>query len=123
MPGYVAPASWGKTPEKVIVQREELAGNLLFRRGLQACGQAAMSVFVKSLGTASAGTAVQAKPKLSRGGIRTPLIDPSLLAAAPKRQSSMDTFLKQTAFIEDGRLAREMRAVKRAGNKSTKNTE
>jgi hypothetical protein len=52
-----------------------------------------------------------------------PLIDPGLLAAAPKRQSSMDTFLKQTAFIEDGRLAREMRAVKRAGNKSTKNTE
>ena len=126
MPGYVAPASWGKTPEKIIVQREELAGDLLFRRGLQACGQAAMSVFVKSLGgTASAGTAVQAqaKPKLSRGGIRTPLIDPSLLAAAPKRQSSMDTFLKQTAFIEDGRLTREMRAVKRAGNKSTKNTE
>jgi DNA polymerase elongation subunit (family B) len=126
MPGYVAPASWGKTPEKIIVQREELAGDLLFRRGLQACGQAAMSVFVKSLGgTASAGTAVQvqAKPKLSRGGIRTPLIDPSILAAAPKRQSSMDAFLKQTAFIEDGRLAREMRAVKRAGNKSTKNTE
>jgi DNA polymerase elongation subunit (family B) len=126
MPGYVAPASWGKTPEKIIVQREELAGDLLFRRGLQACGQAAMSMFVKSLGgTASAGTAVQvqAKPKLSRGGIRTPLIDPSILAAAPKRQSSMDAFLKQTAFIEDGRLAREMRAVKRAGNKSTKNTE
>ena len=126
IPGYVAPASWGKTPEKIIVQREELAGDLLFRRGLQACGQAAMSVFVKSLGgTASAGTAVQAqaKPKLSRGGIRTPLIDPSLLAAAPKRQSSIDAFLKQTAFIEDGRLAREMRAVKRAGNKSTKNTE
>ena len=126
IPGYVAPASWGKTPEKIIVQREELAGDLLFRRGLQACGQAAMSMFVKSLGgTASAGTAVQAqaKPKLSRGGIRTPLIDPSLLAAAPKRQSSIDAFLKQTAFIEDGRLAREMRAVKRAGNKSTKNTE
>ena len=124
MPGYVAPASWGKTPEKIIVQREELAGNLLFRRGLQAYGQAAMSVFVKSLGgSASAGAAVQAKPKLSRSGVRIPLIDPSLLAAAPKRQSSMDTFLKQTAFIEDGRLAREMRAVKRSGNKSTKNTE
>jgi DNA polymerase delta subunit 1 len=120
MPGYVAPASWGKTPEKIIVQREELAGDLLFRRGLQACGQAAMSMFVKSLGGS---VAVQAKPKLSRGGIRTPLIDPALLAAAPKRQSSMDAFLKQTAFIEDGRLAREMRAVKRAGNKSTKNTE
>jgi hypothetical protein len=123
MPGYVAPSSWGKTPEKVIVQREELAGNLLFRRGLQACGQAAMSVFVKSLGGSAAVVASQAKPKLSRGGIRTPLIDPSLLAAAPKRQSSMDAFLKQTAFIEDGRLAREMRAVKRSGNKSTKNTE
>jgi DNA polymerase delta subunit 1 len=121
MPGYVAPASWGKTPEKIIVQREELAGNLLFRRGLQACGQAAMSVFVKSLGGSAA--ASQPKPKLSRSSIRMPLIDPSLLAAAPKRQSSMDTFLKQTAFIEDGRLAREMRAVKRAGNKSTKNTE
>jgi DNA polymerase elongation subunit (family B) len=120
MPGYVAPASWGKTPEKIIVQREELAGDLLFRRGLQACGQAAMSMFVKSLGGS---VAAQAKPKLSRGSIRTPLIDPSLLAAAPKRQSSMDAFLKQTAFMEDGRLAREMRAVKRAGNKSTKNTE
>jgi len=125
MPGYVAPGAWAKTPEKVIVQREELAGNLLFRRGLQACGQAAMSLFVKSLGSSAtaAASASAAKPKLSRGGIRMPLIDPSLLAAAPKRQSSMDTFLKQTAFIEDGRLAREMRAVKRSGNKSTKNTE
>jgi DNA polymerase elongation subunit (family B) len=123
MPGYVAPASWGKTPEKVIVQREELAGNLLFRRGLQACGQAAMSVFVKSLGGSASAGAAAAKPKLSRSGVRMPLIDPSLIAVAPKRQSSMDTFLKQTAFIEDGRLAREMRAVKRSGNKSTKNTE
>jgi len=121
MPGYVAPASWGKTPEKIIVQREELAGDLLFRRGLQACGQAAMSLFVKSLG--GTGVQAQAKPKLYRGGIRTPLIDPSILAAAPKRQSSMDAFLNQTAFIEDGRLVREMQAVKRSVNKSTKNTE
>ncbi|NBO56484.1 MAG: hypothetical protein EBU84_18260, partial [Actinobacteria bacterium] len=117
MPGYVAPASWGKTPEKIIVQREELAGDLLFMRSLQKCrGQISMDTFV-------VGKTGLAKPKLSRGSIRTPLIDPSLLAAAPKRQSSMDAFLKQTAFIEDGRLAREMRAVKRAGNKSTKNTE
>jgi hypothetical protein len=113
----VAPSSWGKTPEKIIVQREELAGDLLFMRSLQKCrGQISMDTFV-------VGKTGLAKPKLSRSSIRTPLIDPSLLAAAPKRQSSMDTFLKQTAFIEDGRLAREMRAVKRAGNKSTKNTE
>ena len=120
MPGYVAPSSWGKTPEKIIVQREELAGNLLFMRSLQTCrGQISMDRFV----VGKNGSAAAAKPKLSRVGIRMPLIDPSLLAAAPKRQSHMDTFLKQTAFIEDGRLAREMRAVKRAGNKSTKNTE
>jgi len=117
----VAPSSWGKTPEKIIVQREELAGNLLFMRSLQTCrGQISMDRFVVGK---NGSAAAAAKPKLSRSSIRMPLIDPSLLAAAPKRQSSMDAFLKQTAFIEDGRLAREMRAVKRAGNKSTKNTE
>ena len=53
------------------------------------------------------------QPKKSRSTRLPPQMDPSLAEAAPKKQASLDMFLKQTAFTDDDRLARDMRAAKR----------
>ena len=41
------------------------------------------------------------------------MLPPSLQAVAPKKQSSLDMFIKQTAIMTDTLLARDMRAAKR----------
>jgi DNA polymerase elongation subunit (family B) len=120
MPGYLAPGAWATNPDKLIGQREGMASDLLFRKGLQACQQLARVAFISKMG----GSVIKKGSASASGRSRpTPSMDPNLVAAAPKRQASLEMFLKQTAFSEDSRLAREMRAVKRKANKSTQDTE
>jgi hypothetical protein len=109
MPGFVAPARWATVPEKLIVQRELMAGELLFRQGLQACRSAAAVDFISKMG----GKAPAAAPKVKRTTVKTPLLDAELAAIMPKKQTSMDMFIKQTALMTDSRMAREMVKAKR----------
>jgi DNA polymerase elongation subunit (family B) len=119
IPGFVPPAVWA-TGDKLIAQREDLASDLLFRKGVQACQQMARQSFLVKMGaTLAPSHSVKKTPKTMRPA---PKIDPCVTAVAPKRQASLDLFMKQIAFSEDGRLAKEMRAVKR-GSKSTKPSE
>ena len=108
IPGYVQPAEsfWDKNPEKRIVQRENVACDLLFRQGCKQVARAALQNFLMPA------TAVK-QPKKSRSTRLPPQMDPSLAEVAPKKQASLDMFLKQTAFTDDDRLARDMRAAKR----------
>jgi len=126
IPGYAPPAAgfWSTNPDKLIGQREGIASDLLFRKGLQACQQLARVAFVSKMGLVPS-------PSLGRPSTKTkrpvPTMDPSVAAAAPKRQSSLDIFMKQTAFTEDSRLAAAMskvkRAAKRTANISSQDTE
>lgn len=114
MPGFVPPARWAVIPEKLIAQRELLAGELLFRRGLQACRSAAAVDFVTKMGgsvpKATAAAAKAARPRT----VKTPLLDAELAAVMPKKQTTMDMFIKQTALMTDSRLAREMLKEKKS---------
>ena len=118
MPGFVAPARWATIPEKLIAQRELMAGELLFRRGLQSCRSAAAVDFVSKMGGLPPASAPSTKvPAVKR--IKTPLLDAELAAIMPKKQTSMDMFIKQTALMTDSRMAREMVKAKR-GAKAAK---
>jgi DNA polymerase elongation subunit (family B) len=123
MPGYVAPGAWATNPDKLIGQREDMASDLLFRKGLQACHQAAREAFFTTkMGATVVRTA--AGPGAAGGTGRTgrpnkPALDPSAAAAAPKKQASLDIFMKQSAFIDDSRLAQAMARAKRVAKRST----
>jgi DNA polymerase elongation subunit (family B) len=94
MPGFVAPV-WAKDADKLIGQREALAGELLFQEGLTACKNLAKRDFVgKFFGLRPEGplgqrpTGVQSENLLSESpiaqkpqGRRTPPADPTLAAA------------------------------------------
>ena len=120
MPGFVPPARWAVIPEKLIAQRELLAGELLFRRGLQACRSAAAVDFVTKMGglvakaTAAAAKAAKAAKAARPRTVKTPLLDAELAAVMPKKQTTMDMFIKQTALMTDSRLAREMLKEKKS---------
>jgi DNA polymerase elongation subunit (family B) len=126
MPGFVPPARWSVMPEKLISQRELLAGELLFRRGLQSCRSAAAFDFVSKM---TKGVGVVEVKKSAIKPIRTPMLDSELAAIMPKgqKQTTMDMFIKQTALMTDSRLAREMSKEKRskreAASKASKTKE
>ena len=48
------------------------------------------------------------KPTKLVRAVKTPLLDAELAAVMPKKQMTMDMFIKQTALMTDTRLAREM---------------
>ena len=113
MPGFTPPTKWSSDPDKIIAQRELMAGDILFRRGLQRCQNVATANFImKNFGNAV--TTVKRAPKRI---LSTPALPAALQAIAPKKQSSLDAFIKQTAIITDEILARNMRAAKRASEK------
>jgi DNA polymerase elongation subunit (family B) len=103
MPGYI-PVKWSDDPDKCIGERENLAGSILFKRALQKVNQNALTDFATKLGASVRKETVQK---------RKPALDPALAAVAPKKQSSMDAFLKDTALSTDERTARMMRSHKR----------
>jgi hypothetical protein len=116
MPGYVAPAKWHTDPDKLVVQREKLAGDILFRRGLQRCTSVATADFISKMGKGmvSTSSAASAAKRLSAAvPVASSGLPAALAAVAPKKQSSLDSFVKQTAMITDDIMARKMRAAKR----------
>jgi hypothetical protein len=117
MPGFVAPSAWAADPEKLIGQREDLACNLLFREGLQAYKHSATRDFIAkiglSVGVKSSGAPSVKSVKAMPSSNATLLAD-AFAGAPPKKQSSLDSFFKETAMMGDERLAKEMSLAKRA---------
>lgn len=124
MPGFVAPTTWMTDPDKLIAQKEAIAGRLLFEEGLNTCRNQAKRAFVKMLGGAPAG-ATQ-----SRVFRKAPVDDTLAKAEADafgagggakkKQQTLISAFAIDTAMFSDERLARDMRAMKRSSKKETK---
>jgi hypothetical protein len=126
MPGFVAP-TWSTDPDKLIGQREALAGDLLFREGLSACQNLAKRQFVAKMfgSSASAAKPVQ-RPVIN---VRKAPMDESLAAAeaeafgsgngaspkvamTPKKQTLISAFAIDTACFMDERMAKSMKAIK-----------
>jgi hypothetical protein len=128
MPGYQPPKKWADDEDKRIAQREMMAGDLLFREGLQACSKSATQDFIhKFMGGSVTATGASSqlpapsKPKrVATGAFKTsPPVAPELAAAAPKKQALINTFFKESSCVSDAVLAREMRATKRATRKTS----
>ena len=122
MPGF-AGATWATDPDKLIAQKEALAGRILFDEGLSACRQAAkrnfMKMFAGSAPTASA--SASATISTSRKAPQDETMAAAEAAAfgagggAKKfKQQSITAFAIDTALMSDERLARDMRAIKRS---------
>ena len=130
MPGFVAP-TWATDPDKLIAQREALAGRLLFEEGLSACRRDAKRSFIKMFAGAGAATAgTSAVTPQSPRVFRAAPTDNTMAAAEAaafgagggakklKQQSIMSAFAIDTALMSDERLAKSMRAVKAAKRKT-----
>lgn len=136
MPGFVAP-TWATDPDKLIGQREALAGDLLFREGLSACQRDAKRQFVAKM-FPSVGGAVTAAATLTTQrpsiNIRKAPIDQTLIAAeaeafgsgngsspkiamTPKKQTLISAFAVDTACFMDERMAKSMKAIKTSAKK------
>ena len=130
MPGFVAP-TWSTDPDKLIGQREALAGDLLFREGLSACQRDAKRQFVSKM-FGSVATSVGASTKAFN--LRKAPIDDSLVVAEaeafgsgngafakvammPKKQSLISAFAIDTACFMDERLAKSMKSVRSSASK------
>ena len=140
MPGFVAPV-WAKDPDKLIGQREALAGELLFQEGLSACKNLAKRDFVgKFFGLQPEGIRLESplgqratgpvgKPAPIQRGRRTPPADATLAAAEAAAFGSgsgstakvptfkqpalqFTPFQKDTAVWVDDMMAKKMRAPK-----------
>jgi DNA polymerase elongation subunit (family B) len=126
MPGFVAPV-WATDPDKLIGQREALAGDLLFREGLSACQKDAKRQFVaKMFSSASSAVPVTQRPVINT---RKAPMDESLAAAeaqafgsgngaspkvamTPKKQTLISAFAIDTACFMDERMVKSMKAIK-----------
>ena len=142
MPGFVAP-NWSSDPDKLIGQREALAGDLLFREGLSACQRDAKREFVAKMfsgAVSSVGGAVSSvggavgttqRPSIN---IRKAPMDQSLvnaeaeafgsgngsspkIAMTPKKQTLISAFAIDTACFMDERMAKSMKAIKTSAKK------
>jgi hypothetical protein len=138
MPGFVAP-TWATDPDKLIGQREVLAGDLLFREGLGACQNLAKRQFVaKMFGSSTQSPKALVKttqrPALN---VRKAPMDESLAAAeaeafgsgngaspkvamTPKKQTLISAFAIDTACFMDERMVNSMKAIKSAKKKKDK---
>lgn len=130
MPGFVAP-TWATDPDKLIGQREALAGRLLFEEGLSACRRDAKRSFVSKMFAGSSTCAISpGSPAQSPRVFRAAPTDNTMAAAEAaafgagggakklKQQSIMSAFAIDTALMSDERLAKSMRAVKAAKRKT-----
>ena len=132
MPGYIPPMKWSDNPDKLITQRELMAGEILFkevlekargytRYALSSCREIAKATFItKNFGGVAAVAAVKRQPRQSAARSSPPTLPASLQAVAPKKQSSLDIFIKQTAIMTDSLLARDMRAARAAKREKKK---
>ncbi len=113
IPGFIPPRlAWSDDPEKRVAQREALAGDLLFREAYAMCKNSATRDFMALLGA----TPLPPKQtnKVTTIKLSTPVSSSSKVAS---KQTTLTSFMKDTAIIEDQRLAREMRSHKRAVKK------
>jgi hypothetical protein len=127
MPGFSALApTWSTDPDKLIGQKEALAGRLLFEEGLSACRNAAKRSFVAKMFTGSASPPSPAPPRVFRAApVDTTMAEAEAAAFGAgggakklKQQSIMSAFAIDTALMSDERLAKSMRAVKAAKRKT-----
>jgi DNA polymerase elongation subunit (family B) len=127
IPGFVAP-KWATDPDKLIGQREALAGDLLFREGLAACQMSAKREFVAKMFSGGQPLVTIKKPVRS---IRKAPLDETMAVAeaeafgagngaspktamSPKKQQSIiSAFAIDTACFMDERLAKSMKAAKK----------
>ena len=137
MPGFaaLAPTTWATDPDKLIAQKEALAGRILFEEGMAACRRDAKRNFVAKMfsgvlgvapGVAStASTSVASSVATAPTRTRKAPMDDTMVAAeaaafgagggAKKlKQQSMSAFVIDTALMTDERLARDMRAIRRS---------
>jgi DNA polymerase elongation subunit (family B) len=121
IPGYEPPRTWSEDPDKRIAQREILAGQLLFKEGLAACRQLATRAFFKMMGvsstTVSSSNAAPlhvAKPRISSAAKST---------VVTAKQSTLQSYFRESAIVEDARLVKEMKAIKSARKKASKKTD
>jgi len=127
MPGFVAPVTVAQG-EKLVAQREAIAGDLLFREGLSGCRNSAKKEFMKLFGTAAAtaGTAAPGtqSPMSLRSVFRKPPVDETMAKAEaeafgggskPKKQQSiLSAFAMDTACFMDELLVKGMKSAKKA---------
>lgn len=101
MPGFVAPITW-ETGDKLLQQKETMAGELLFREGLQACNKLAKQAFFGKLG----GSTPVTKTFVEKKSVK-PIIQPALTAAPIKRQSSIASYLADSMLLDSMKKTRE----------------
>ena len=134
MPGFVAP-KWATDPDKLIGQREALAGDLLFREGLAACQISAKREFVAKMFSPGAQMPVITIKKPVRSIRKAPVNEtmaaaeaeafgagngasPKIAMTPKKQQSIISAFAIDTACFMDERLAKSMKAAKKKKNDS-----
>lgn len=134
MPGFVAPTTVAQG-EKLVSQREALAGQLLFNEGLGACRNSAKKEFMKLFGVSgvppvSATSSTSAPPVTPRPIFRKPPVDETMAKAEAeafgggskalanpmikKQQTIMSAFAMDTACFMDERLVKEMRSARKS---------
>jgi hypothetical protein len=118
---------WEENPDKLIAQREIIAGDLLFRDGLTACNNSAKREFMKKLGaSAPAPASTQKQPQSQKIMLtRKAPIDETLIAAeaaafgagngskVKKSQTSISQFMMATAVMTDAMMISKMKKAKR----------
>ena len=131
MPGFVRPAVWAEG-EKMVSQREAIAGRLLFDEGLGACKNSAKKDFIKLFGSMAvssmAASALKPSPPISPVFRKPPVDDTMAKAEAEafgggskalanpmlkKQQTLLSAFAIDTACFMDERLVKEMKAARK----------
>jgi DNA polymerase elongation subunit (family B) len=101
MPGFVAPVKW-ETGDKLLQQKEIIAGELLFREGLQSCNKLAKQAFFGKLGGPTTVTKTFVEKKIVK-----PLVQQALIAAPVKKQSSIASYLADSMLLDSMKKTRE----------------
>jgi DNA polymerase elongation subunit (family B) len=115
IPGY-QPRHWSDDPDKRTAQREALAGDLLFRDAYAMCKKSATRDFMSMFGPLN--TALPSSSSSISGPKQVVKLSTPMTLKTVSKQTTLTSFMKDTAIIEDQRLAREMRTAKRAVQKS-----
>jgi hypothetical protein len=113
MPGFLPPRQWVADSDKLVAQREALAGEILFKEGLAMCKKAATRNFMSAMfGVQTGGKAPssQSKPISSIPEAITAKVQKE--TQPQKKQATLFSYLKEVALIEDQMLANSMRQAK-----------
>lgn len=131
MPGFVAPTTVAQG-EKMVGQREAIAGKLLFDEGLSACRNSAKKDFIKLFGSVTTTSAAPRQSPPTTPVFRKPPVDETMSKAEAeafgsgskpaclanpmmkKQQTLMSAFAIDTACFMDERLVKEMKAVRKS---------